>query len=265
LSEFYFFLILFFSQIFHKTQKTQKPSKMSQPACENAGAVRKEFGLVAGTRANTLARLYKEGKRSTIIYKAKKDKDAIKCMHVYMCCCAPCTCALCHTKELSKYTYTHLYDDRIESNVPISVCCWISDNTRVFYLDRDFAARWTVAGPCTPCCTHNSCPNKKFGGAVVAHSESLNFCCTPGSRRIVHGVGSSGTCECLKTGGPCLGECCTCLPCQYEWVCFPFMKDPETFVQKAREQREKIVQQYNIVFGKPVELAPEDVENMQRQ
>lgn len=227
--------------------------------------VRKEFSFVANTRANTLARNYKAGKQSTLIYRAKIDKTALKCVHCYMTCCAPCTCAMCHSKVLTKYTFTHLYDDRIETNIPISFCCWIGDNTRVYYLDRDFAQHWDTAGPCTPCFTHCSCPNKKFGKAVIGYG-GVNFIMNPGARRLAVPLIKSCGCSPACQGSPFFGECCTFLPqaCVKDWVCFPFIDDDDELISKIKAQREIIVQQYNIVPGKPVEVAPVESEDMSR-
>lgn len=225
--------------------------------------VRTEFGFITNVRANNIQRTFKAGKQSTLIYKAKKDKDALKCLHLYMGICAPCTCAICHSKTLTKYTYTHLYDDRIQTNVPGSLCCWIMDNTRVYYLHGDWAQEFETAGICTPCFTHCSFPNKNFGAVAIGHGK-VNFVMNPGARRLAPPLLRSCGCSPQCQGGPFFGECCTFLPCSEDWVCFPFLKDPEDFISKAKEQRAKITEQYDITPGKPVEKAPTDDEDMPR-
>jgi len=214
--------------------------------------VRFEFRPLTGALNTTIASEYKASKASQLVYDAKLDPAGVKCYHLCITLGHPFSCAICNSDALAKYTFHRIYDDHVESNIPTSCLCWIVDNTRVFYLDRDWAEHAAFAGFCSPICTHN-CPFPdcfgKCGSTVIGHG---GVHCGDVGRPIAAWFNMH---QLIPTvGGPCLPACCPLGTDQ--WVCFPFLDaaDKETFRQKLESQRAQIKNQYQFEKGKASSL-----------
>eukprot|EP00461_Guttulinopsis_vulgaris_P002512 UN02513 len=181
------------------------------------------------------------------------DKSGLQMWHCCLTLQQPLSCSYCHHKTLKKFTFVHVYDDHVEINVPTSWLCQIQDNTRVFYLDRDWAQNFTSM--------------KTFCGTTIIGAGSVNGTCCAGGRRIAPAMLGSHCCALLRcevvlNRGPCAGENFAFLPCQYERVYMPFVdsSDVSDTINALRQVRERLVQQYAIVPGEPISWHPSEVQ-----
>lgn len=241
--------------------------RMKDPAydpTDDPTYIRKEFRYgIMDTKSSTIAATYAAGKSSTLVYDAPISKDGLRCFHLTMSICSPMSCMICNHDALAKYTFHRIYDDHVESNIPMSCLCWVMDMTTVSYFDRDWAAKFEQAGPCLPVFTHCMlCPDGcgMCGTTAIGHGATNGVCCA-GGRRFASPLVPAGTGACL--GGPCLFGFC---PIGNEqWVCFPFVdKDGlDTFIQKLTDQRAAIVEAHKVVAGKVVGVAAAPAEGEQ--
>jgi hypothetical protein len=225
--------------------------RMKDPAydpTDDPKYIRKEFRYgIMDTKATTVASSYAAGKASTLIYDAPISKEGLKCFHLAMSICSPFSCMICNHEALYKYTFHRIYDDHVESNVPMSCLCWVMDMTSIAYLDRDWAQKFEQAGLCSPGFTHCMlCPDGcgKCGTTAIGHGATNGVCCA-GGRRIDTPMLPMGC-----RGGPCLFGFC---PVGNEqWICFPFVEKDglDTFIQKLTDQRAAMVEAHKVVAGK---------------
>ena len=209
--------------------------------------VRPEFALVADTKASTIASEYKQGKASNLIYEAKLSEKGLDCRFLCNSLGNLASCSYCNRQILKKYAFHRIYDDHVETNIPSSFCCWIVDNTQVFYFDRDWATDFQKAGICTPVCTHCGGGWDCFGlfGSTAIGFGATNGECCPGGRRI--GVPIT---ICQNSGGPMLFGCCPIGNAQYAFFAHVDPASVDEFVEKLKAQRAQIKAQHNVEVGK---------------
>lgn len=214
-----------------------------------------EYRFVKGVYSTTIAAQYKVGKVSKLIYDVPLSPSGMRCYHLCMTCMNPCSCTLCNSAALQKYSFTRIYDDHVETNVATSCCMWISDNTSVYYLDRDWAQNFELASPCLPAFTHctpfpDCCG--LFGKTVIGHGK-IRAICSAGGRPI-----AASPMDCYAGGPLC---CFGMLPFGNEqWACFPFVEPEHTeaFIDHLKRQRAEMETKHNIVAGSmPIVNAPE--------
>jgi len=174
------------------------------------------------------------GGNTTLIFAAPVS-DKIVMAHYASTMLMPCTCMLCHSKELQKASYVHLFEDRIEYNFSSSICCTIVDNPQVLYLDRDVAELQTVPDCCRPIFTHCTCCPTMWdlsGEVVMMHGE--NHCCFHKGGKPFSMMPNIDGCPQILIGRP--------MPClNRQWVYIPFLDDGVKLKQEIRKVRNKLV------------------------
>jgi len=206
------------------------------PADNGAAAAPKEPlagfpGMLAAEKTGT------NGGNTTLIYSAAVS-DKIVMAHMMATQVFPCSFALCHSKELQKSSYVHLYEDRIEWNFPTSVCMQIVDNPQVLYLDRDVAELQTVPDCCRPACTHCFCAPTCWdlsGEVLMLHG--LGTCCFVKGGKISAMAlpgGNYDGCPQLLVGRP--------LPClNRSWLYIPHLDNANELKFEVRKVRTSLV------------------------
>jgi hypothetical protein len=183
------------------------------------------------------------GGSTTLIYSAPISDRIVLC-HFLATQAFPCSFAVCHTSELKKASYVHLYEDRLEWNYASSVCYQIVDNQHVLYLDRDVAQLSTVPDCCRPLFTHCSCCPTGFDscGEVLFINGEGTCCFSKGGK--IWGN------PCLPAGPPAIPTGCPCpqlligkpAPClNRTWIYVPFLEDAQELKRQMRAVREKLV------------------------
>lgn len=203
-----------------------------------------EFTFVDKTFASTIAATYSKGKSSNFVYEAPIDAQGLKCIHLCATIANPLSCTYCNHDALKKYTFHRIYDDHVETNMASSCLCWVVDNTQVYYLDRDWAQEFEVAGLCTPTFTHCGRAWDCFGlfGASVIGTGATNGVCCPGARRIAVPL-------CGMADGPLFFGFCPIGNKQWVAFCAVDKEKKMEFVDKLNFQRSAIVSQFKVEPG----------------
>lgn len=225
--------ILFLSQMSSITPETSPDTVDNQQVYAEGGAASATVVVVKEPMAGYPGMLSAEKKNhnngtTTLIYSAPiSDKIALThFLTQHMMCCS---FALCHSAELKKSMYVHLYEDRLEYNQPCSCCYQIYDNPRVIYLDRDIAELQAVPDMCRPNLTHcSTCPTcwDAMGETLMLHGEQNSFC-AKGTRPFNNPF--------MNCGAP-LGGVIAC-PCpQFGLVCpLPMLNRNWTFINHLQD------------------------------
>jgi len=186
-------------------------------------------GMLSSEKVNV------NGASTTLIYSAPIS-DKIVMSHFMTTQMFPCSFALCHSKELQKASYVHLYEDRLEFNYPYSVCLQIVDAPGVLYLDRDVAELQTVPDCCRPMFTHcTCCPTMWDSSGEVLMMHGLGTCCwIKGAKMSPYGLPGMGGCPQILVGRP--------FPClNRAWVYIPHLDDALKLKFEVRKVRQALV------------------------
>lgn len=177
------------------------------------------------------------GGATALIYSAPIS-DKIVMAHYTTTMMFPLTFALCHSKELQKASYVHLYADRLEWSFASGCCLQISDNPNVLYLDRDVAELQTMPDCCRPQCTHcTCCPTFWDVSGEVLMLHGMNHCCVvPGAKQSMYSLCPMGGCPQLLIGKP--------MPClNRAWVYIPYLDDALKLKAEILKVRTQLVKE----------------------
>lgn len=164
--------------------------------------------------------LNSEGKQVDRLVNNVKAADSYKKLLCCLACLRLDVCMMCKLDSLMESTYVQAWENKLEYNYPMIVCCCMVDNVGVIYYDRAILRKADKAGMCKPCCTHMSlCPT----------------CCDIcGEGLVLHGAWAWST---ELTAVP--GLCCTCCKC---WTMLPGLDDAEVLSAAINNARDKAME-----------------------